>query len=509
MLEKVTDIILALTKAIKAFQLYGIDHPSSKNFYTPLYQKLFEFLEENGELTFQIERFTIRYSNQIVYEETEKDINIAFKLFRDGIRSVGFTEGLASDELLRFLEIVSRPSEKQDIVLNLWESDFIHIHFYVVEEEDENVDYKAPSEPAQNVDYNTWIKDMMNKEKIDLTIPMRPDLSFDEIKTLKTEIIENEINPMTSTTINTLVNFLNIEKAKEVIESLIKLLEQCIQNRDFYNARIIVHSLLKYPDVSVIEKIENEKTISGFKKLFDIPEDDIFNEFVAFIGFFSKKSIPHFIEMITHIRRQDRLDALRHRIAYIAQDDVAPIADFLKSDDSASLINAIAILGIMKVKGVVSLLQSLFKHPDRKVRSAVVSTLGQAGDLKMVTQFIDDVDVDVRIKALQVLTRMKYPSIFPELLHRIKRKDFLNFEFVEQKEYFNCLVNNGESNLAKHLKKILFKWLLFGRKRYRIMRKLAAAGLTQIQTDEAREILQQGIASKNKDIRAACEMALK
>ncbi|KPJ74180.1 hypothetical protein AMJ52_01590 [candidate division TA06 bacterium DG_78] len=509
MVEKVTDIILALTKAIKAFQLYGIDHPSSKNFYTPLYQKLFEFLEENSELTFQIERFTIRYSNQIVYEETEKDINIAFKLFRDGIRSVGFTEGLASDELLRFLEIISRPSEKQDIVLNLWETDFIHIHFYVVEEEDEKVDYKAPSEPAQKIDYNTWIKDMMSKENIDLTIPMIPDLSFDEIKTLKNEITYNEKSSMIPLTINTLVCFLDIEKSNEVIESLIKLLEQCIQNRDFYNARIIVHSLLKYPDVSVIEKFENETTISGFKKLFDIPEDDIFNEFVAFIGFFSKKSIPHFIRMTAHVRRQDRLDALRHRIAYIAQDDVTPIADFLKSDDTPSLINAIAILGITKVKDIVSLLQPLLRHPDPKVRIAVVSTLGQVGSLSLVTQFIDDVDLDVRIRVLQVLTQMKYPSIFPELLRRVKRREFLNLEFAEQKEYFNCLVSNGENNLIKHLKKILFKWLLFGRKRYRVMRKLAAAGLAQIQTEEAHEILQQGVASKNKDIRTACEMVLK
>jgi hypothetical protein len=509
MAEKVTDIILALTKAIKAFQLYGIDHPSSKNFYAPLYQKLFEFLEENGELTFQIERFTIQYSNQIVYEETEKDINIAFKLFRDGIRSIGFTEGLASDELLRFLEIISRPSEKQDIVLNLWESDFIHIHFYVVEEEDEEVDYTVPSEPTQKIDYNAWIKDMMSKEKIDLTTPMRPDLSFDEIKTLKTEIAENEKGSMIPLTITTLIRFLDFEKSNEVIENLIKLLEQCIQDRDFYNARIIVHSLLKYPDVSVIEKFENESTISGFKKLFDIPEDDIFNEFVAFIGFFSKKSISYFIKMTAHVRRPDRLDALRHRIAYIAQDDVAPIAAFLKSDDSPSLINAIAILGIMKVKDLVSLLRPSLSHPDPKVRAAVVSTLGHAGSLSMITQFIDDVDIDVRIRALQVLTQMKYPNIFSELLRRVKRNAFLNLEFAEQKEYFDCLVANGENNLAKHFKKILFKWLLFGRKRYRIMRKLAAAGLAQIQTEEAREILQQGVASKNKDIRAACEMALK
>ena len=144
MKQTVSDIILALTKTIKALQLYGIDHPSFRNFYIKFYHKMAVFLKIHNELTFQIERFTILHSNQVVYGEEEKDINIAFRLFRDGIRSIGFTEGLTSDELLRFLEIISQPLEEYDITLNLWESDFIYIHFYIVEEEDKDLAYKIP-----------------------------------------------------------------------------------------------------------------------------------------------------------------------------------------------------------------------------------------------------------------------------------------------------------------------------------------------------------------------------
>lgn len=509
MKQTVSDIILALTKTIKALQLYGIDHPSFRNFYIKFYHKIADFLKKHNELTFQIERFTILHSNKVVYGEEEKDINIAFRLFRDGIRSIGFTEGLTSDELLRFLEIISQPLEEYDIALNLWESDFIYIHFYVVEEEDKDLAYKIPDMKVEHIDYDAVLNEMMNKEKIDIKTAMNPDLSFDELKTLKAEILNDAKASNLSLAITTFIHFLNIERSEEIIEGLIKLLEQSIENRDFYNARIIVHSLLKYPDISIIKKFENETTISGFRNLFNIPEDEIFNEFIAFIGFFSKKSIPHFLKIITSVKRGDRLEALRHRIAYIAQDDVSPIEEFLKSKDSMTLVNVIAILGIMKSKPSVSLIRPLMNHSDSKVRAEIVSTLGQVGEPIMVTKFIDDPDIEVRIKTLHVLTQMKYPGLYQKLLQRIKKRSFFDLEFTEQKEHFNCLITNGDVNLVKHLKNILFKWLLFGRKRYRIMRKLAATGLAQLHSEETMEILRQGAEKRNKDIKSACEIVLK
>lgn len=505
----VDDIILALTKTIKSAQIYGTNHPSFQNFYTQFYQTLTDFLTSHNELNFKVDRFSLLYADRVVYEDKEKDINIAFRLFRDGVRSIGFTDGLTTDELVHFLEVISQSTKDQDIALRLWESDFTHINFYVVEEEDEVIHYTIPDAQVENIDYEAFVHEVIAKEKLGKDTLIIPDLSFEELNSLRTEIVNSKQQPIVPLAITTLTDFLNTDKSQEVINSLIELFEQCIDKRDFYNARRILHTLKDYPDVNIVAKLENETTIMGFANLFNIPEDDIFNEFIEFVGLFSKKSIPYFLKMITSVGREDRLDALKKKIADVAQEDVSLIVPFLQNEDTQTVIHAIAILILMDSNETPSLLEPLFHHPEPRVRAEVISSLARLSEPTRIIKFLDDQSSDIRIKALQALTQINYPDIYPKLLRRMTSKDFSHMDFNEQKEYFNCLVAHGDSNLVKTLKKILFKWLLFGRKKYKDMRTLAAMSLAHIGSDEAIEILRQGTKKRNRDIRLACEMALK
>lgn len=508
-MANVDDIIKSLIKTVKAIQMYGLTHPSSKKFYVPFYDKVSDFLKENHVLEFQIEQFSILYANKTIYEEKEKDVSIAFRLFRDGIRSINFTQGLEFDELILFLEIISQGSREQDIALNLWEGDFSHINFYVVEEEEEIFDYKMPKPIEQNIDYDARLKEIISRENIDLNASINPDLRSDELNTLKTEISNAEKMSAVPVAIKTFINFLKTEKSQEIIDSLIELLDQCVDSRDFYNARRIVYALTTYPDINPIVKFETESIILGFEDVLNTMSNDIFNAFIAFVGFFSKESIPNFIKLMVRTKRKDRLPALRHRITYIAQGDPTPVLNFLNSKDSQILINAIAVLGLMKLKDTVSILKPLIHHPEPAVRTEIISALENIEKISLIASFLDDEDSNVRIKALQVLTKIRYPKIYNGLLRRIKNKYFRDLEFVEQKEYFSCLVANGGKEVTNHLKKILFKWILFGRKKYRIMRQLSAMALANVGSAEALEILRSGAKKRNKDIETACKMALK
>lgn len=508
--ENIKYIVLALTKAVKALHIYGKTHPTFRNFYVSFYEKLKDFLQNDNELSFQIERFSILHSDRAIYEEKEDDISIAFRLFQDGIRNIGFTKGLTSEELLLFLEMLSQPPQEKDIALGLLESDFAHIDFYVVEEEEETISYQIPDAPAQNVDYEARINEMMSKEQIDVNMVFTKDLNVYELNKLKTEIQDEEKRNIVPLAIKILIDFLSTEKSQEVVDSLIELLEQCIDKRDFYNARKIINTLQGYPDINVMEKFENQTMILGFRDLLTMSQDGIFNEFITFLDFFSKKSLPYLVKMIAILNRGDRLEALRQKIAHIAENDPAPIAVFLNSEDVTTVINATAILGTMRSKQAVSYLQPLMFHAEPMVRAEVLLALKNMGESSMIAKFLDDSNSDVRMKALHVLSQMKYPNMYSELLRRVKKEDFLNLELVEQTEYFNHLVANGDKNLTDELKGILFKKLsLFSSKEYRVMRKLAATGLSQIPSEEALKILQQGAQDRNKDIKLACEMALR
>ena len=508
--KEVGNIILSFTKTVKALQIYNIEHPTFRHFFTFFYQKLEQFLKNNNELSFQIEHFTILYADRVIYEENEEDISIAFRLFRDGIRSIDFIEGLTSDELLHFLEIFTKPPQEQDIALGLWEEAFFHIHFNVVEAEEEALPYEITENTAGNVDYDKKITEMIDRENINRNIVLTQSLNSHELQHIKNEISDDEKNSTLPLAITTLLDFLSSESSQEVLDSLIELLKQCIDNGDFYNALRILQKVNKHPESNVIEQLENEPTILSFSKLMNIPSDVIFDEFMSFFGLFSKKSIPHFFKMLSLIERQDRLEALRHKIAQKMQDDLAPMAEFLKSEDVASVTNAIAILGSTTSNKAISYLRPLIQHENPGVRAELVSALENIGEPSIITKFLDDPASDIRLRTLDALTHISSPKIYSMLLRRVRRQDFLALEFPEQRKYFQCLVTHGDNNIISDLKKILIKKSsLFGSKEHRTVKKLAAIGLAQIGTDEALEIIRQGTKDKSKEIKVACEMALR
>ncbi len=509
MVTEVEKIIIEMVKVTKAFQMYGMEHPSFKSFFTPFYKKITEFLNHNRELKLQVERFTILYQDKEIYKETEKELSIAFRLFRDGIRNIGFTDGLTADELLLFLDIISKQSKDQDIALNLWEADFSHIEFYVVdEEEEEELQYKIPEAPIENIDYDEILNHIRKKEKIDFEEEIKPDLNNTELSYLKNEILKVEKEPILGPAISTLINFLQTEQFSDIIDSLTELAKYSLDQQDFTNAHTIVVKIKELTEKNIIEKFENEMQIASFKNIVDILDEKKFNEFLDFISLFSKKAIPHLLNLTTSIKRPERLNAMRNRIADIAQDDPSPLLNFLESKNEAILINAISILGIMNIPASVEYFEPLITHPSIRVRSALITALAKFEKPELIAQLLNDPEIEVRIKALRALCRIKYPKIYPVLIQRIKSKKFHDYEFTEQKEIFNCLVANGDIQTIKLLKQILFRRLLFGRKRYKTMRHLAAMALAQINSPEALDVLNKGMHTRNKDIRNACQQAL-
>ncbi|MEO0107120.1 MAG: hypothetical protein ABIL46_07320, partial [candidate division WOR-3 bacterium] len=181
MAVNIQELTIGLIKTIKAAQIYQTIHPTFRNFFDQFYQDITEYLKMNYQFILQIEKFSIRSEERTLYEETEKDISIAFRLFKDGIREISFSRGITEDELLIFIEVISRSERDQDLALNLWECDFSHINFYVVEEEEEKFTYTLPELPKLEINYDEAVSEILAKEKIDFADKINIDLMPEEL----------------------------------------------------------------------------------------------------------------------------------------------------------------------------------------------------------------------------------------------------------------------------------------------------------------------------------------
>ena len=103
----------------------------------PLASSLFAFLSRHDSLPLQVGESSLAYHGEEVFRQEELRDDIAFMLFREGVRLLTLHAGLEQEELDSLVDCFSRAPEAtaldQDLVTLLWEEDFAHIEYDLVD----------------------------------------------------------------------------------------------------------------------------------------------------------------------------------------------------------------------------------------------------------------------------------------------------------------------------------------------------------------------------------------
>lgn len=130
-------LVGALAKAARAFTLYDPGNALVRQFIGE-YRTRAEAATAGGDVVLDIRPFELMLGTEAVYREEDRERSLAFKLFRDGVRSLTFSRKVTADELIRLLEILAirfvgvRQAE-DDVVTFLRKAEFAGISFAAVE----------------------------------------------------------------------------------------------------------------------------------------------------------------------------------------------------------------------------------------------------------------------------------------------------------------------------------------------------------------------------------------
>ena len=129
----VSSICSALHRAYRDTRFYPRDHPVALQSLDALARVLLRFVGDEGALTLTIEEGRLIYEEGEVYSHAETRDNLAFIMFRDGLRAITFQTGLEQPEIEALVDCLSRADElvrlDQDLVTVFWEQDFAHIDY--------------------------------------------------------------------------------------------------------------------------------------------------------------------------------------------------------------------------------------------------------------------------------------------------------------------------------------------------------------------------------------------
>lgn len=131
-------LLAVFLKAGKTLRLYSESHRYFAGFTDEFMTRLAEQHEISEAITFEITPQAINWDGHVVFENREQRENLAFKLYRDGVRLLQFRRGLAADEVREFVTLVAREVDSagggsKDLSVLFWEADFKHIHIAVAE----------------------------------------------------------------------------------------------------------------------------------------------------------------------------------------------------------------------------------------------------------------------------------------------------------------------------------------------------------------------------------------
>lgn len=133
----INKICSLLQQAYRGLRLYPADHPSARRPVDTLMNALRSYLDTLGPLVLYVEEERLRLDDEQVYSFTGSRDNLAFLLFRDGIRSVSFFPGLEATELDTFVGCLAQADDlaamEHDLATTFWEQDFAHIDYQVAD----------------------------------------------------------------------------------------------------------------------------------------------------------------------------------------------------------------------------------------------------------------------------------------------------------------------------------------------------------------------------------------
>lgn len=529
----VRDIIRTLTKTVKTFNAYPKDNPIYQKFATELFEKFNAFFESNNELPIDIERYSLLYKGNEIYQSDERTDNIALLLFADGIRQIEFYKEITLEEVIDFIDILrlapkSESDTDDDIVTLLWEKNIRNIGYTAVEDtvDDEFVVEETllqENSGQDNAEATTISSSSFQWRPMSFSSEFRIEpLSGEEIETIKAELPDIEENSLLSSSVELFFELLANEKDNEafpeIIQNLSKIIDLRMQKKDIKDIIGIMNRLKEisgiYHDAKQSEMIKNvlakAGSIENLKILF--AESAELEEIRDYLTLLEKNAIHNMLQILGELEDRKHRKLLCEILAEVGRKDIDAFAGAIKDERWYLVRNIAMILGMIKEPAAIKHIETVLRHPDMRVRREAVRALEgiNAEDTnKLFLVALKDKDLTVRITALKAMRRFKDPNLFQAIKEKASKEELKKKSFSEKKEILETLAALGGETAFPILSGLFKKGWLLEKDETTEIRACSAYALGHIGTPEAISLLEKETESRKSLLREACLKSLR
>jgi HEAT repeat protein len=261
-----------------------------------------------------------------------------------------------------------------------------------------------------------------------------------------------------------------------------------------------------------VEAIAAGSTVPYLVEHLRIEADASAEELVAVLIGLEGRVIPPLLALLAtggQLVARERLVAILAGLPEVAQRELSRALPEAERDQACRLV---PILGEIGGEAGLALLASLFRHRDVRVRRETVRELGRIGGMsaqRLLLQALRDPDPAVLELAIGLVGAARVKLAVPTLLRIAGQRVLSGRPFAVRKAAVTALGTVGDPGSISTLVGVLRTRTWFRRAAGDHLRLAAALALLSIPRPEAREVVEAGARSRRRDVRRACDAAVR
>jgi len=539
----VTDLLKAFVKAVRAHQLYLPNNPMHARSLEAVRESFATLWTHTDEIDLQVVETRLEWEGRVVLDEEERTSdNIAWLLYKDGVRELKMLKGFEEEELGVFFGLLQRvrkaTDDDDDLLTLMWEREFVTLQYRYVDltqeggpgvESMERAEQKEQIlSPAQaEAGLESTQSSIAKMDEFDATLYFLDDR---EVEYLQGEIKREFSTDLRPAVIASLLDTFENQKDPTVREEICGLLDDFVlillSSAQYRNAAYLLReaSVTANRAPEVLEPQKNRLIQLGelmsdpkplgqlLQALEDSPLRAPQHELDELFGILLPRALETILSWIGRSSNPPLKMLLEVAAGRLASSNSAELIRLIGSDDEAVVLEAIRRAAALKSPAAVPALGKMLTVGEPEMRVAAVTALteiGSAGAMQMLERALIDEDREVRIVAVRALGARNARAATPRIEAAIKGKELREGNLTEKMAFFEAYgLLCGDAGVTL-LDGLLNAKGFMGKKDDAEMRACAAMALGKINTTKAMESLNRASGEKDVIVRNAVSRAIR
>lgn len=539
----VTDLLKAFVKAVRATQLYLPNNPMHARSLEAVREAFVALWVHTDELELHVVETRLEWEGHVVLDEVERTSdNIAWLLYKDGIRELKMLKDFELEELNVFFNLLQRvrkaTDDDDDLLTLMWEREFVTLQYRYVDltqeggpgvESMERAEQKekilSPAQAEAGLESTT--SSIAKMDDFDSTLYFLDDR---EVEYLQGEIKREFSTDLRPAVIASLLDTFETQKDPTVREEICGLLDYflliLLSSAQYRNAAYLLREagITANRATDVLEPQKQRLTQLGELMSDPKPLGQLLqalegsqlrapqHELDELFGILQPRALETILSWIGRSSNPPLKMLLEVAAGRLASSNSAELIRLIGSDDEAVVLEAIRRAAALKSPAAVPALGKMLTVGEADMRVAAVTALteiGSAGAMQMLERALLDEDRDVRIVAVRALGARNSKAALPRIEAAIKGKDLRESNLTEKMAFFEAFgLLCGDAGIAL-LDPLLNAKGFMGKKDDAEMRACAAMALGKINSPKAMDSLNRAAGEKDVVVRNAVSRAIR